>query len=59
MQVDLRKALLDAAQHLLVPIDLEVGMQAALHQHARAAQFDRLADLVVDRFELEDVAFLR
>ena len=34
-------------------------MQAALHQHARAAKFDGLADLVVDRVEVEDVAFFR
>ena len=31
-------------------------MQAALHQHAGAAQFHGFADLVVDGFELEDVA---
>ena len=31
-------------------------MQAALHQHAGAAQLDGLANLVVDGFELEDVA---
>ena len=34
-------------------------MQPALHQHARAAQFDRLANLLVDRVEVENVAFLR
>ena len=32
-------------------------MQAALHQHAGAAQFDGLANLFVDGVELEDVAF--
>ena len=32
-------------QHLLVPVDLQVGMQAALHQHAGAAQFHGLAIL--------------
>src|SRR5438094_366436 len=31
-------------------------MQAALHQHAGAAEFHRLANLVVDRFEIEDVS---
>ena len=46
-------------QHLLVPVDLQIGMQAALHQHAGAAQFDGLANLVVDGFELEDVSLFR
>src|SRR5438477_846215 len=49
------ESLLDAAQHLLVPVNFQIGMQAALHQHARAAEFDRLANLVVDRFQIEDV----
>ncbi len=34
-------------------------MQTALQQHSRAAQLHRLAHLVVDGFEIEDVAFLR
>src|SRR5581483_9210317 len=34
-------------------------MQAALHQHARAAEFHRLADLLVDGLEIEDVPFFR
>src|SRR5438094_10547195 len=55
MQVNLGKSLLDATQHLLVPVNFQIGMQAALHQHACAAKFDRLANLVVDRFEIEDV----
>src|SRR5438552_8675058 len=49
------ESLLDATQHLLVPGNFQVRMQAALHQHACAAWFDRLANLVVDRFEIEDV----
>ena len=53
--MNLRETLLDAAQHFLVPIDLQIGMQAALHQHAGAAEFDGLANLVVDGVELEDV----
>ncbi len=57
MQVNLREALLDAAQHLFVPVDLEIGMQAALHQDAGAAEFDGLANLFVNRIEIEDVAF--
>ena len=57
MQMNLRKALLQAAEHGLVPLDLQVGMQAALQQHAGAAQLHRLAHLVVDGVEVEDVAF--
>ncbi len=34
-------------------------MQSALHQHSRAAEFDGLADLLVDGIEVENVAFLR
>src|SRR6266566_2623808 len=49
------ESLLDATQHLLVPVNFQIGMQAALHQHARAAKFDGFANLVVDRFEIEDV----
>ena len=54
----LRKALLDAAQQIFVPLDLQIRMQAALHQHARAAEFDCLLDLFVDRVEIENVPFL-
>ena len=57
--MNLRKAFFDPAHHLLVPVNLEVRMQAALHQHSRTAELDGLADLLVDRVELEDVAFLR
>jgi hypothetical protein len=48
MQPDLREALLDAAEEALEPVDLEVGMNAALHQHAGAAHLERLGDLLVD-----------
>ena len=34
-------------------------MQAALHEHAGAAEFDGLADFFVDGVEVEDVAFFR
>src|SRR5438132_14277475 len=50
------ESLLDAAQHLLVPVNFQIGMQAALHQHARAAEFDGFANLVVDRFQIQDVS---
>ncbi len=56
VQMDLRKALLHPAEHRLVPLDFQVGMQAALQQHAGAAQLDRLAHLVVDGVEVEDVS---
>ncbi len=54
--MNLRKALLDAAQHFLVPVDLKIGMQATLHQHAGAAQFNGFPNLVVDGVELENVS---
>ena len=56
---DLREALLDAGEQPLEPIDLEIGMNAALHQHAGAAHLEGLGDLLVDFFEVEDVAFVR
>src|SRR5258708_21509618 len=34
-------------------------MQAALHEYAGAAEFDGLANLLIDGVEIEDVAFLR
>ena len=42
VDVDLRKAALDVAQQFFVPLELEVGMQAALHQDLVAAEVDRL-----------------
>ena len=55
MEVNFGEALFDAAQHPFMPVDLEVRMQAALHQHAGAAQLHRLANLFVNRVEIEDV----
>ena len=43
----------------LEPVDLEIGMNAALHQHAGAAHLQGLGDLLVDLLEVEDVAFFR
>src|SRR5262250_2380770 len=48
--------LLDPPQHLFMPIDLQVWMQAALHQHASATQFNGLTDFVVDSLETENVS---
>ena len=59
VQVNLRETIFDSAQHLLVPVDFQVGMQAALHQHSRTAKFHGLTDLVVNRVEVEDVAVFR
>jgi hypothetical protein len=58
VQMNLGKTLLDSAEHLFVPVDFQIGMQAALHQHTGAAEFDGLANLFVDGVEIEDVAFL-
>src|SRR3984957_5373772 len=59
MQPDLREALFDSAEKTLEPVDLEIGMNAALHQHARAAHFESLGDFVADGLEFEDVAIAR
>ena len=56
MQVHLRETLFDATQHFLVPIDLEIGMQATLHQHSGTAKFDSLFYFVVNGIEVEDIA---
>ena len=47
MQVNL-KALLDATEQVLVPFDLQIRVQPALHQHARSAQIDGLPDFLED-----------
>ena len=57
VQPDLGEALLDAGKEALKPVDLEVGMDAALHEHAGAAELQRLGNLLVDFFKFEDVAF--
>src|ERR1035441_4281164 len=42
-----REALLDGAQQVFVPLDLQAGMQAALHQHAGAPE--GVVSYIVDR----------
>ena len=59
VQMHLRKALLNRPQHIFVPLDFQIRMQAALQQHARPAQLQHLLDLCVNRFERQHVAFLR
>src|SRR6185437_6965216 len=39
-----------------MPLQLEIRMQPALHQHARAADFHRLADLSVDGLKIQHVS---
>src|SRR6185437_7961662 len=59
MQPDLREALLDANKQALEPIDLEIGVDATLHQDAGAAHFDGFGDFFADLFEIEDVSLVR
>ena len=56
MQPDVGEALLDAGEEAFEPVDLEVGVDAALHEDAGASHLFGLADLIVDLVELEDVA---
>src|ERR1700678_1713733 len=51
------EAVLDRTQQILVPLDLQLRMQSALHQNAGAAQVDGLLNLVEDHFLGMDVAF--
>ena len=51
-----RVALLDRAEEILVVVDAEVGMVAALHQQAGAAERERLLDLLVDHRLRQQVA---
>src|SRR5215469_13568265 len=59
MQMDFRKALPDSAQQPLMPVNLQVRVQAALHEHPSAAKLNGLPDLFVNGVEIEDVAFCR
>src|SRR5258708_25254189 len=57
MQPDLGKPLLDALEQSLKPFDLEIGVQAALHEHASAAHLHGFGNFLVNRFEVENVTF--
>ena len=59
VQPERRIALLDGAEQILVPLDRQVGIVAALQQQLPAAERDRLVDLAEDLLEAEDVAFGR
>ena len=56
VQLERRIALLDRAEQILVPLDRQVGIVAALQQQLHAAERDRLVDLLEDLLEAEDVA---
>src|SRR5215218_9009638 len=58
MQVDL-VARLDGAKEILVVVDAEIGMVPALHEQARAAERDRLLDLLEDDRLRQQVALAR
>ena len=55
VQVD-RVALLERAEEVLVVVDPEVGVVAALHEHARAADRESLLDLLEDDRFREQIA---
>src|SRR5580658_5862561 len=51
------RPLTSAMLKIFVPFDLQVRVQAALEEHARAAEIERFLDLVEDDFAGQDVAF--
>ena len=57
MQPDLREPLFDALEQSFKPFDLEVGVQAALHEHASAAHLHGLGNFLVNSLEVENVTF--
>ena len=59
--VQLKTGILSAqgTQKIFVPLDSEIRMQSALHQHARAAQRNRFIDLGADFVNSADVSIGR
>src|SRR4051812_13500634 len=51
------EAVFDSPQQTFEPVDLQIRMQTALHQHACSADLDRFSNFFVNRFEIEDVPF--
>ena len=47
------------SQQIFIPLDAEVGMQSALHEHASTAQRDGFVDLLADFFKRPDVSVRR
>src|SRR4029450_2138122 len=58
MQVD-RVAAPDRAEQVLVVVDPEIGMVAALHEHAGTAGRERLLDFLEDHRLRQEVALAR
>src|ERR1700722_6410165 len=52
------KAILDGSQQVFIPFNLQVGVQAALHQNTGTAQIDGFLNLVEDHILRMHVAFL-
>ena len=57
MQPDLRKPLSDALEQAFKPFDLEVWVQATLHEHPGAAHLDGFGNFLVNRLKVENVTF--
>ena len=55
MDIDVGEVVLDVVEQFLVPLQLEVGMQPALHQDLVAAERDRLPDLLQQHLSVQDV----
>src|SRR5439155_25572015 len=55
VQIDLRKARLQVAEQLLIPLEPETGMQATLHKNLVATQGNRFLDLLVQNFARQHV----
>src|SRR6185369_11405556 len=56
VQVHHRESLLDVSEQVFEPLNLQVRVQATLHQDAGAAHLNCFRDLFVDLLEIEDVA---
>jgi hypothetical protein len=50
------EAFLDGTKEVFVPLDLQIRMQAALHEHTGAAKVDGFLDLAEDSLLVVDVA---
>ena len=59
VQLERRIPLLDGAEQILVPLERQIGIVAALQQQLTAAERDRLVDLPEDLLEAEHVAVAR
>ena len=55
VELELRILCVQRPQQILVPLDIKIRMQPALHQNARAAEGDRLVDPFADLLDRMDV----